>query len=318
MKKLVSILLVIMLLGTQLVFAEEKTSGDGPAHFTFAQLTNLSIENVEEISIACSKEGRTEFFTSSPLIISEIFNTFKDMEFVEDTRDGGAGGWIYGINFYLKDGSYMQFGTRIHIDKADYNVVFSDIALEKMAYYHDLMKNVDSSEWATDYILECQELGFLEDVTDLSYKEPITREKFCEILFNMYSKSMDNPKTWNIGMYPIFEDCNNEKVVILYLEEIIKGKGDKIFAPNDYLTREEAATILMRTAGVIGVGFPENAYDKKVYNDEELISDWAFASVHYARKMEIMVGTSDTEFSPKDKYSSEQAIATIMRLHNMQ
>lgn len=314
MKKLVSIFLVIMLLGTQLVFAEEKTSGDGPAHFAFAQLTNLSIENVEKISIACSKEGRTEFSTSSPLIISDIFNTFKDMEFVEDTRDGSAGGWVYGINFYMKDGTYIQFGTRLHIDKADYNAVFPDTALEKMAYYHDLIKNVDSSEWATDYILECQKLGFLEDITDLSYKEPITREKFCEIIYNMLDKTMDI-KWKKVSPNP-FRDTVNEKIFSLCLEGIIEGKGGYTFAPNDFLVREEAATILMRTAGVIGIGFPENAYDAKIYNDEDLISDWAFSSVHYARKMGVMVGTSKTEFSPKDTYTAEQAIATVIRLYN--
>lgn len=316
MKKLVSILLVVMLFGTQLVFAEEKTSGDGPTHFTFAQLTDISIENVEKISIGCSKcgLGLSEYFISSPHIISDIFNTFKDMEFVEDTRDGSAGGWVYGINFYMKDGTYIQFGTRLHIDKVDYNAVFPDISLEKMAYFHDLIEDIDSSEWATDYILDCQELGFLDGVTDVSYKEPITRERFCEILFNVYSKSIDNPKTWNIGMYPIFEDCNNEKVAILYLEEIVNGKGDKIFAPNDYLTREEAATILIRYVNKFKPMPVTEMYFE--YDDISEVSEWASNSVQVISNLSIMEGVGEKKFAPKDTYTAEQAIATIMRLYN--
>ena len=316
MKKLVSILLVVMLLGTQLVFAEEKTSGDGPTHFTFAQLTDISIENVEKISIGCSKcgLGLSEYFISSPLIISDIFNTFKDMEFVEDTKDGSAGGWVYGINFYMEDGTYIQFGTRLHIDKVDYNAVFPDTALEKMAYFHDLIENIDSSEWATDYILECQELGFLEDVTDLSYKEPITREKFCEILFNMYTKTTDSPKTWNINMKQIFDDCTNEKVAILYLEEIINGKGDKIFAPDDYLTREEAATILIRYVNKFKPMPVHEVYFE--YDDISEVSEWASDSVQIISNLGIMEGVGDNKFAPKDTYTAEQAIATIMRLYN--
>ena len=314
MKRLVSILLVVMLLGTQLVFAEEKTSSDGPAHFTFAQLTNISIENVEKISIGCSKcgLGLSEYFISSPLIISDIFDTFKDMEFVEDTSDGSAGGWVYGINFYMKDGTYIQFGTRLHIDKVDYNAVFPDTALEKMAYFHDLIENIDSSEWATDYILECQELDFLENVTDISYKEPITREKFCEIIYNMLMKTVD--KGWSVPTAIPFVDTYNSKVATLYYEDIINGKGDKIFAPIDYLTREEAATIIIRVVNkFMSMPVTEMYFE---YDDISEVSEWASNSVQVISNLGIMEGVGNNKFAPKDTYTAEQGIATIMRLYN--
>lgn len=315
MKKLVSILLVVMLLGTQLVFAEGKTSGDGPVHYTFAQLTNLPIENVEKVSIGCSKcgLGLSEYFITSPLIISDIFNTFKDMDFVEDTRDGSAGGWVYGINFYMKDGTYIQFGTRLHIDKVDYNAVDAATVLERMAYYHDLIEDIDSSEWATDYILECQELGFLEDVTDISYKEPITREKFCEIIYNMLMITVD--KGWSIPTAIPFEDTYNPKVATLYFEDLIKGNGDKIFAPDDYLTREEAATIIDR---IYKNGVPRATGTTGVwlkFDDESEISDWALYGVQNACKQGIMIGTG-ANFAPKDLYTTEQAITSIVRMYH--
>lgn len=316
MKKLVAILLVVMLLGTQSAFAKEKTSGDGPTHFTFAQLTNLQIENVEKISIGCSKcgLGLSEYFISSPLIISDIFNTFKDMEFVEDTRDGSAGGWVYGINFYMKDGTYIQLGTRLHIDKIDYNAVDFATALEKMAYYHDWIENTDSSEWATEYILECQELGFLEGVADISYKEPITREKFCEIVYNMISKATD--KKWSIPTAIPFVDTYNAKVVTLYYEDIIKGKGDRLFVPDDHLTREEAATIIDRIykKGVpLGTGTTGNWLK---FTDESEISDWALYGVQNACKQGIMIGAGSGKFAPRDIYTTEQAITSIVRMYH--
>lgn len=286
--------------------------------FTFDELTKISTKDIKKISIGCSKcgLGLSEFSISSPLIISNIVNAVKDIQFEKEIRTsgGGAGGWLYGINFYMEDETYIQFGTRIHIDKITYMALEHDAVIEIMKNYHDLIESVDSSEWATDYILECMELGFLEGISELNYKEPITREKFCEIVYNMISKSTD--KQWSAPTAIPFNDTYNPKVASLYYADIIKGKADKQFAPNDFLTREEAATILMRTAGIIGIGFPENAYDAKIYNDEDLISDWAFSSVHYARKMGIMVGTSETEFSPQETYTAEQAIVTIIRLYN--
>ena len=46
------------------------------------------------------------------------------------------------------------------------------------------------TNWASDYIIEANDLGITEDVADLEYKKPVTREKFCEMIFNMLDKSM--------------------------------------------------------------------------------------------------------------------------------
>ncbi|MBO5453820.1 MAG: S-layer homology domain-containing protein [Clostridia bacterium] len=315
MKRLLSLLVVLVLLGTKLVFAEEKTSGAGPAHFTFVQLTNLQIENIEKISIGCSKcgLGLSEYFVSSPLIISDIYNTFKDIQFTEDTRDGSAGGWVYGINFYMKDGTYVQFGTRLHIDKVDYNAVDFAVALEKMAYYHDLIEDIDSSEWAIDYILEFQKLGFLDGVTDVSYKEPVTREKFCKIIYNMLDRNM-NIEWKKVSPNP-FKDTADEKVISLRLEGIVNGKDDCKFAPDDYLTREEAATIIVR---VMNKFMPDIIVTETYFNYDDIdeVAEWASDSVQLISNSGIMVGVGENKFSPQDTYTTEQAIASVVRLYN--
>lgn len=284
--------------------------------FTFDELTKISTKDIKKISIACSKNGRTEYSTASPTIISNIVKSVDDLQFVEDTREGSAGGWLYFINFYMEDETYIQFGTRLYIDKTDYIAVAHETANEIMTHYHDLIENIDSSEWATDYILECMEFGFLEDVSELNYKEPITREKFCEIVYNMLMKTADNGMAVPSAFY--FEDTYNSKVSTLYYADIIKGKGERLFAPDDYLTREEAATILYRVAEFLEVDMPQTAYDEGIqyYADKEAISDWAFNAVFVMKEMGIMVGTSETEFSPKETYTAEQAIVTIIRLYN--
>ena len=279
---------------------------------TFEELAKLSAEDIEKISIACSKDGRTEFSTSSPYIISNILYDFKDIKFIEDTRDGSAGGWLYNVNYYLKDGTYIQFGARIHIDKADYIAIDCNKTIEKMAYYHDLMKNVDSSEWATDYILECKERGFLEGVTDISYKEPITREKFCEIIYNMLDRTMDIE--WKKVSPNPFVDTTNEKVFSLCLEEIINGKDGRTFAPNDYLTREEAATIIVR---VVNKFMPMPVHEVYFeYDDISEVSEWASNSIQIISNLGVMNGVGDNKFAPQDTYTTEQAIATVIRLYN--
>jgi len=283
--------------------------------FTFDELTKISAKEIKKISIACSKNGRTEFTTASPIMISNIVNSIKDVQFVEDTR-GSAGGWLYGINFYMEDETYIQFGARIHLDKTDYIALEHETAVDIMSHYHDLIGSIDSSEWATDYILDCMELGFFEDVEELNYKDNITREKFCEIVYNMLMRRANNGIAVPSAFY--FEDTYNSKVSALYYADIINGKGERIFAPDDYLTREEAATILYRVAEFLEIDMPQLEYDESIpyYEDKEAISEWAFNAVFYMREMGIMVGTSETEFSPKETYTAEQTIATIIRMYS--
>ena len=81
--------------------------------------------------------------------------------------------------------------------------------------------------------------------------------------------------------------------------DIIKGKSETEFAPNDSLTREEAAT--------------EIYFD---FADGAQISDWAINNVQVICNMGIMQGVGDNRFAPKDLYTTEQAIATLVRIYN--
>lgn len=318
MKKVLSIILsVVMLLSTSVVFAEEpKGDGTPPRYYTFEELTGLSREDIDHIVIRSGIDG-VGYSTAYDKIITDIYNFINTKSFLtyplEDVRDG----WKYEIMFFDKNNNtstYTISSGMIVPGKDGFmfktvNEGALEIAVEKA--YKQMALNC--TNWAFDYIIEANDLGITEDLADLEYKKPVTREKFCEMIYNMLDKSMT--VEWKKVSPNPFKDTVNEKVFSLYLEGIIEGKGGYTFAPDDFLTREEAATILIRTAQFMGIGMPENAYDSKVYDDENSISDWAFASVHYCRKLGVMIGTSETEFSPQDEYTAEQAIATILRLY---
>ena len=318
MKRILSIILsVMMLLSINVVFAEEP-QGDGtpPRYYTFEELTGLSREDIDHIVIRSGIDG-VGYSTAYDKIITDIYNFINTKSFTVYNPDGNSGGWKYKIMFFDKNnnGPTYTISSGIVVPEIS-NLTFGtaneanlEIAVEKA--YKQI--SLDCINWASDYIVEANDIGITEDVADLEYRKPITREKFCEMIYNMLDKSM-NIEWKKVSPNP-FRDTVNEKVFSLCLEGIIEGKGGNIFAPDDFLTREEAATILIRTAQFMGIGMPENAYDSKVYDDENSISDWAFASVHYCRKLGVMIGTSETEFSPQDEYTAEQAIATILRLY---
>ncbi len=297
---------------------DDEKLGDGdPARvYDFEELTGLSREDIDHIVIRNGADG-IAYSTSYDKIISEIYTAINTKSYNVHIGDGD--GWSYEISFVDKNNSAFTYTipTGITVKAKDgltYRTSNEEELKKVIEKSYNLIAN-DCSDWAADYIAQAKDLELLEDVAELSYKEPITREKFCEIIYNMYSKSIDNPKSWNINMKMIFEDCHNEKVAILYLEEIINGKGDKIFAPDDYLTREEAATILIRYVNkFIPMPVTEMYFE---YDDINNVSEWASDSVQIISNLGVMEGVGDNRFAPKDTYTAEQAITTVIRLYNI-
>ena len=148
MKKILSIILSITMLFsmTAVAFANNPENEDDSKTelYTFEELTNISSEDVAEIAINYNNGERISVTTEDSSVIAEIVDSFKDIQFWrDDTEGGGAGGWLYFINFYFEDGSYIQYGTSLHIDKVTYKALNYEESTEKMAYYYDLLSNKD-------------------------------------------------------------------------------------------------------------------------------------------------------------------------------
>ena len=111
-----------------------------------------------------------------------------------------------------------------------------------------------------------------------------------------------------------YSDCDDEQVKILSVFGIISGLGDGTFAPESSITREQAAVILYNTAEFLGNKTMKSG--SAAFSDGAEISAWANASVSSVYEMGIMSGTGENKFSPKNTYTTEQAIATMLRLYN--
>ena len=99
------------------------------------------------------------------------------------------------------------------------------------------------SEWAAKDIDYALAVGITDYGKDYLYKENITREEFCELIYNLIVLTSDEITA---PITDSFTDTKNDKILMLNGLGIINGKSATEFAPNDYLTREEAATIIVR------------------------------------------------------------------------
>jgi len=171
--------------------------------------------------------------------------------------------------------------------------------------------SIGAGEWAWDDIEKAHALGITNAGGNYNFPGAVTREEFCELAYN-YVSTFGNPPVDDGHI--VFVDTDNMKVRILNTMGIIKGKSATQFAPNDLLTREEAATILERLINVIHPGIAANT-QHITFADSSDISDWAMSSIQTIYKLGIMKGVGNNNFAPKENYTTEQAIVTLVRVY---
>lgn len=184
--------------------------------------------------------------------------------------------------------------------------------------------NSDSSarttpaDWAKEDVEKALELGILDPDKTYYYGSFITREEFCELICNFIDTESKVLQTTIKHAESPFTDTENYDVIYLHHYGIINGKGETTFAPNDILTREEAATILSRLLIFHPSLNTESSKNFVLNNYEDCseISSWAENGVNKMTNLGVMEGYSQNVFGPKGIYSIEEAVVTLMRLHN--
>ena len=172
--------------------------------------------------------------------------------------------------------------------------------------------SVPASKWAADSIETARKINIISG--NYNFPGAITREEFCELIFNFIENFPGS--AFSVGIIkPPFTDTDNEHIEVLNALGIVKGKSETEFAPNDSLTREEAAAILCRLINKIYPGWDATAqyFD---FADSGQISDWAMNDIQVICNMGIMQGVGDNRFAPKELYTTEQAVATLVRVYH--
>lgn len=212
---------------------------------------------------------------------------------------------------------------------------------EKERFNQELNDHV--SPWARSEVAAAYETGLYSGSMRTNFQEqytrPITRAEFCALVVDLVELAEGGDFTngiegISIGDYLAskgltyikfksqafpFKDIKSytlgstSSIPQAYSMGIIYGTSETTFSPNDYLTREQAATMLMRAGRLLGL---TTGSDPIRFRDNDQIGDWAKEGVDFVTSHGIMSGVGDNTFDPQGRYTREQALVTIVRMYD--
>ena len=170
----------------------------------------------------------------------------------------------------------------------------------------DPLKGITVSNWSKDIVTKAIDANIVPKASlGNDYTKAITRTQFCAIATQLYETVTGKTLTASGS----FDDTDDINVLKMASIGVINGYGNGKFGPNDKLTRAQAATILTRLSEALGKDMSEG---NPQFTDIAA-NHWARTFVNKCYKAGIMLGTSDTTFSPNASYTIEQSIVTMVR-----
>ena len=98
-----------------------------------------------------------------------------------------------------------------------------------------------------------------------------------------------------------------------YSNGIISGIDEYIFAPNEFITREQLATILYKYAKLHGKGFGGLWMFRLPYADIDMISDYAYEPICWLTMNKVISGMDNEHISPNTTVTRAQLAVMLQK-----
>lgn len=264
------------------------------------------------------KESLTEEELKEKSKLEEVYrNIFREQDYLDNISFYGEVKDVSPLDNGTFDVVFIQLPNQVNtIQNFDEKVNVGDklrVYIEDgmNAKFKTLAKGIEGStisSWAKPFVENLNQKYVIEQDDFNDYTQPITRRDFAKLIVRLQERV--NNKIMVEGSSQ-FNDTNDIYISKVKENKLMNGVGDGNFNPYGSLTREQAATI-------IGRMLPDDlvvTQEYIMYEDDELISDWASNHIQIVSKLGLMEGY-DNKFHPQDELTIEQAATLINNFIN--
>jgi len=177
-------------------------------------------------------------------------------------------------------------------------------------YYAWLSDGTDlPSEWAIPYVGTAYNNGLTTQKTLQNFTDNITREEFCELVVNLYEKTIG--KSIAIISPVVFDDTTNIAIAKAYEIGIVSGYGDGRFGPSDEITREQLMTMFYRLLTKLDAKYAIEVHPPLSFVDSSFVSVWAIEGAKSLVAYELINGVGDNRLAPQQQATIEQSLKLV-------
>ncbi len=230
---------------------------------------------------------------------------------------------LYGRDVILQDESSVRYTVEGEIGSVDAEGVFTaegepsaegKIIVELGDLRREISVNITfefpdmKDHWAAEYVKELYELGVVNGVSETEYGPELGLKRGDFIL--MLYRAAGSPEVSEDFSMP-FSDVEESAYYAMSIkwaaeQGIAQGTGEGSFAPEDGLTREQGITFMYRSLAALGVSFEGEPADiESMYEDADMVSDWAVEALSVLSAMGIIEGT-DGKVNPQSALTRSQ------------
>lgn len=166
------------------------------------------------------------------------------------------------------------------------------------------------ADWAREQVDSAAVKGLMPDSLGDDFTVNITRAQFAALSVKLY-EAMSGEEAPAPGGSP-FSDTDDPAVIQANALGIVDGKGDGKFAPDDLVTRQEAALMLSRVYTRLGGGIPK--VEATTFADNNKVASWAMDAVAFMSDNKIVNGKGDNKFDPLGSASIQEAMVIALRM----
>jgi len=173
-------------------------------------------------------------------------------------------------------------------------------------------KDVAPSHWAHEEITDFASKEYIEGYADNTFLpgNNISRAEFAAVLVRALDLKEVKPAA------PSFKDVDAGSWYYSHVEtvcsgDLMKGYADGSFKPNENITRQEIAAVLVRA-----LGKDKEQAGELVFADKSAVSGWAKNLVGIAVAEGLIQGYSDNTFGPQKKSTRAEAVIMFSRMLN--
>ena len=309
--------------------ASDYYAGNIVARKIYEKQVNRSTKERIEVSIISRNEGYTNFWgaTEGQITTSEIKFANGSVALIENRVSSNKsrtlnyepnsaslssflGGYAMNTGAEMVSSYQYNFGDGEHVLNLStvYTPVVERLPIPK---FRDIAKH-----FGKESVEQLYSLGVFDE--DLEYFSP-------DLPMLRYDFTIGISKVMNLRVFEeplksdttrLFNDVARTKkdyqyLVAAYNKGVINGVSSTKFNPTGILTREQAATILIRALGLEGRVQDNQALTR--YKDKAKISSYAKAAVSEATRIGLLQGHTNGTFAPQGKLTRAESAVVLKR-----